>query len=363
MLNLSFQDVTFPDNTQGNIDHNTKLLSDEISQFTIEKRYIHKDGKIVWGELTASPLWMSGEETTEYLHIAVVQDITERKRAEAALLESEERFRSLYENVPTGIYRTSPDGYILMANPALLRMLGYETIEELSQRDLTREGYGPEYLRQDFQNRIDRDGEVRGLESLWKCKDSSFINVRESAHLVKDKNNQPSYYEGTVEDISDRIRAEEALRKSASSLQAVLHSTADGILAVGIENDVLYVNERFAELWRIPPEVLASKNDLILLQNVLNQLSNPQSFLEMVQDLYKSKKESFDILNFKDGRVFERLSRPLMEGELMVGRVWSFRDITERVRLEEEIRSLSLTDELTGLYITGGDSPSWLSKN
>ena len=167
---------------------------------------------------------------------------------------------------------------------------------------------------------------------------------------MKDENNQPLYYEGTVEDISDRIHAEEALRKSASSLEAVLHSTADGILAVGIENEVLYVNERFAELWRIPTEVLASKNNSILLRHVLDQLGEPQSFLEMVQELYKSNKESFDILNFKDGRVFERLSRPLMEGEAMMGRVWSFRDITERVRLEEEIRSLSLTDELTGLY-------------
>ncbi len=350
MLNLSFQDVTYPDNIQENIDDNAKLLNDEIRQFTIEKRYIHKDGKIVWGELTASPLWMSGEEATEYLHIAVVQDITERKRAEAALQESEERFRSLYENVPTGIYRTSPNGHILMANPALLRMLGYESFEELSQRNLVSEGNGPKYLREEFRNRIDRGGEVRGLKSLWKCRDGSFINVRESAHLVKNENYQPLYYEGTVEDISDRIRAEEALRKSASSLQAVLHSTADGILAVGIENDVLYVNERFAELWQIPPEVLASKNNSILLRHVLDQLSEPQSFLEMVQELYKSNKESFDILNFKDGRVFERLSRPLMEGEAMMGRVWSFRDITERMRLEEEIRSLSLTDELTGLY-------------
>ena len=132
-----------------------------------------------------------------------------------ALRESEERFRSLYENVPTGIYRTSPDGHILMANPALLRMLGYETFEELSQRNLAMEGYESENLRQEFQKRIDRDGEVRGLESAWKCKDGSIIYVRESAHLVQNENNQPFYYEGTVEDISEQIRAEEALQRSA----------------------------------------------------------------------------------------------------------------------------------------------------
>ena len=79
---------------------------------------------------------------------------------------------------------------------------------------------------------------------------------------------------------------------------------------------------------------MASKNDSILLQHVLDQLSDPQSFLKKVQDLYKSTEESFDILNFKDGRVFERLSRPLMQGTEALGRVWSFRDITERKRFE-----------------------------
>ena len=95
----------------------------------------------------------------------------------------------------------------------------------------------------------------------------------------------------------------------------LLQSTADGILAVGIENEVLYANERFAELWRIPQAVMASKDDSILLHQILDQLNDPQGFLNYVQELYKSKEESFDILNFKDGRVFERLSRPLMKGE------------------------------------------------
>jgi diguanylate cyclase (GGDEF)-like protein/PAS domain S-box-containing protein len=277
---------------------------------------------------------MIGPDDRYYGRVWYFRDITESKRADAALRASEERFRSLYENVPTGIYRTSSEGHILMANPALLKMLGYETFEELSERNLTSEGYELEFLRQEFKNRIDKDGEVRGFESAWKNKDGSFINVRESAHLVKDENNQPLYYEGTVEDISERIRAEEALRKSASSLQAVLQSTADGILAIGIENEVLYFNDRFVELWQIPQVVMASKNDSILLQYVLDQLKDPQVFLKKVQDLYKSKEESFDILDFKDGRVFERHSRPLLVEEVIRGRVWSFRDITQRIRFE-----------------------------
>jgi diguanylate cyclase (GGDEF)-like protein/PAS domain S-box-containing protein len=160
-------------------------------------------------------------------------------------------------------------------------------------------------------------------------------------------------------------KAEEALRKSESSLQAVLQSTVDGILAVGSDNEVLYTNDRFAEIWRIPREVLASRDDSVLLQSILDQLSDPQTFLNKVQELYKSDQEHFDTLDFKDGRVFERRSRPLMNGAEVQGRVWTFRDITEGkrsaealVRSEAELRALfaSMQDvvivyDINGHYI------------
>jgi PAS domain S-box-containing protein len=138
-----------------------------------------------------------------------------------------------------------------------------------------------------------------------------------------------------------RKQAEEELRESESSLETILRSTADGILAIGIDNKVLFANEHFTKLWRIPPAVIASNDDNAMLDYVLDQLSDPQSFLKKVQELYKSKDESLDTLSFKDGRVFERLSCPLMQGTELQGRVWSFRDITVRKKAEEEIRLLN----------------------
>jgi diguanylate cyclase (GGDEF)-like protein/PAS domain S-box-containing protein len=124
-------------------------------------------------------------------------------------------------------------------------------------------------------------------------------------------------------------------RDGAAPLQQILRSTADGVLAVGTEGKVLYANERFAEMWRIPQGVMASQDDAVLLQHVLDQLSDPPAFLEQVQALYKSWDESLDTLLFKDGRVFERRSRPLVEGTELRGRVWSFHDVTARKQADK----------------------------
>lgn len=137
-------------------------------------------------------------------------------------------------------------------------------------------------------------------------------------------------------EITERRQAEEALKKSESVLTAVLSATADGILAVDTDNRVLYANDRFAEMWRIPQALQDTRNDTALLRHVLEQLADPDSFLNEVRRLYQSEEESFDTLVFRDGRIFERLSRVMTLKEIVLGRVWSFRDVSERKRAEDE---------------------------
>jgi PAS domain S-box-containing protein len=135
-----------------------------------------------------------------------------------------------------------------------------------------------------------------------------------------------------------RKQAEEALRESKEVLRATIESTADGILVVNEKGQVICTNERFVQLWRIPEELIKQRKDNTLLDFVLDQLKEPKAFLSKVQALYKTSDEDFDVLKFKDGRVFERFSSPLIRDGEIAGRVWSFRDITDRRRAEEALR-------------------------
>jgi PAS domain S-box-containing protein len=140
---------------------------------------------------------------------------------------------------------------------------------------------------------------------------------------------------GVAIDITDQKRVEEELRESENRLRGVLESTADGILGVDSNGRVIIRNSRFNEMWHIPEELKADADDNALLSHVLGQLSKPADFLRKVRALYDSYDEEIDLLHFKDGRIFERYSRPIFLPEWVMGRVWSFRDITERQRLTE----------------------------
>lgn len=146
-------------------------------------------------------------------------------------------------------------------------------------------------------------------------------------------------------------QARSQLGESLSLLEATLQSTADGILVVDGEGRIVSANDEFARMWRIPREVMKTGDDDVVLRYVLDQLADPEAFLAKVRELYEDPEaESYDVLEFRDGRVFERYSRPQRVEGRAVGRVWSFHDGTERRRFENELQHLADHDALTGLF-------------
>ena len=136
-----------------------------------------------------------------------------------------------------------------------------------------------------------------------------------------------------------RIAERERAVQSLALLTATLESTIDGILVVDREQRVVGYNSRFATLWNVPADVLAAGDDELLLESVVSQLEDPADFLDTVHALYDAPEEvSFDELRFADGRVYERYSQPQWIDGKAVGRVWSFRDVTENRRLQADVR-------------------------
>ncbi len=161
--------------------------------------------------------------------------------------------------------------------------------------------------------------------------------------VIADKDGQAVRVVGCCWDVTKLRETMDNLERARSLLEATIEATADGLLVVNREGRVTTRNQRFLSLWRIPPDLAAENDDEKLLAYVFDQLENPDQFMSSTRELYDHpERESVDVLYFNDGRVFERYSRPQRIGMLIVGRVWSFRDVTEREKLLR--RALFLAD-------------------
>jgi len=148
-------------------------------------------------------------------------ELNRRKRIEDMLQKGSERYRNLFVNSPLGIYRVNAEGRILMANPTLIRMLGYSSFDELTSTGQKRRDYEPSYLRKKIKDKLGKEGRVRGFETKWSKRDKSIIFVRENAKAINAPDGTLLYYEGTVEDITEQKKAEEKIQSYQKQLRSL----------------------------------------------------------------------------------------------------------------------------------------------
>ncbi|MCY2996199.1 MAG: PAS domain S-box protein [Planctomycetota bacterium] len=272
-----------------------------------------------------------GNKTTDYTAedaeavetvAAMVTDMVLRKK-------TQDEFAQFFQLVPDLVCIASTDGYFQRVNAAWEQTLGYTPAELLAMPFV--ELVHPEDRAATLQELQQLKGEqaITSFVNRYRARDDSY-------HWLEWRTSPPldgNRIFAVARDVTERKQLEAGMARSLSLLQATIESTADGLLVVDLQGQVTVCNSHFVELFRIPAELLQRREDHALLAFVVEQFAEPQAFLSRVVELYeRPEADSFDTLRFCDGRVVERFSRPQRLDGQVVGRVWSFRDVSERER-------------------------------
>lgn len=335
LMQRTFQDITHPDDLELDLENVHKMLSGEIQTYQIVKRYYHQNGNIVWVLLSVS-LVRSREKEPLYF-ISQIQDITDWKLTQNALEESEERFRELYENSTFGIYRTSRSGEIILANPAMVKLLGYDSFEELKKRNLEQDGYGEGRTRSEFIERIEREGKVTDAESVWIKKDGTRIYVRESARLIVDRNTGEHLYDGTVEDISGKKQAE---REAIARQAAEEANKAKSLFLANMSHEIrtpLNSIIGFSDLLYASFEGGKAKSQLESIRN------SGRNLLRIINDILDLSKIEAGKMEFQLEPI--KLERVIRELEIMFKQRAKEKNISFFIEIEKSIPPVLLLDE------------------
>ena len=194
------------------------------------------DGTIIWVEDNARPI--RDQDGSVLYYEGSMKDVTDRVEAQQALQESEERYRTLFETMPVGLYRSAPAGQILDANPALWRMLGHpdrESLLAVNAADI----YSNVEDRRRWQAMLEQDGLVRDFECRFRQPDGTVIWVENNARAVRDQDSSVLYYEGSMKEVTDRVEAQQALRASREYLQTLLSTIPTGVVVIDAQTHVI----------------------------------------------------------------------------------------------------------------------------
>jgi len=274
---------------------------------------------------------------------AYIRDITERKKFEKELKESEEKFRNLFERVRHGLFISSREGRFLDCNQAMLEMLGYHDKEEFLKIDITKDLYVNPEDRNKFQRLVEKEGFVKDFEVEFMKKKGEKITVLLTAHAKRDQNGEIIGYEGINIDISDRKRMERELKEANEFLTNMIESSVDGIIVTNMKGDILIYNKGAQNILGYKIEEVVGKMNIQgiyppgVAKEVMEKLRSPD-FGGM------GKLTSFPIFHRrKDGELIEGdLSASIIYDEKRkeIASIGIFKDLRERLGMERELQKI-----------------------
>ncbi|MBG0776725.1 MAG: PAS domain-containing sensor histidine kinase [Desulfovibrionaceae bacterium] len=279
-------------------------------------RVRRRESEYLWLEIYVSAVRDGQGEVTGL--VASARDVTERKAAELALSAAEEQYRSLFENSIQGIFRTSPKGRLLVANPALARIFGFDSPEEMTAHyhDVGLQMYVDPQRNRDFRHALLEEGEVAHYESQVYRKDGAIIWISENARGVYDADGNLAYYEGALMDITERKRFEKELAALNSHLENLVEERTRGLLQKAAELEE--ANRRLTELDEMKSTLLSSVS-----HELRTPLTSIRGFAKLVD------------------RDFMRRFAPLAEGDPLLAK--KSEDMRSNLRIIEE-QSRRLTE-------------------
>ncbi len=270
---------------------------------------------------------------------AYLRDITERKRFERELRDSEERYRGLFEHVQHGIFISTKGGRFLDCNPALLEMLAYRSKKEFLKIDIARDLYVNREDRRTFQRLVEKNGFVKDFEVEFKRKDGKRITILLTAHPIRDEKGEIIGYQGLIIDVTERKEMEGRVQEAVKKFQKISEMGDDGIILIDEGNRIIFANSMATELTGFSNEELLGMKFTDLLN------ARDRKFLAEMHDqvgLDESKRlcTEMEVLtadgSAKEGEVCITVARPEAGG---MNTYVYLRDITERKRFERELKA------------------------
>ncbi len=304
----------------------------------MEVRFCAKDGKIVFGLLSATLIQIKGEKVI----LSIARDISDRKQAEKQLYESEERYRSLVEQMTDGVYRSTQDGRFLDVNPAMVKILGYQDKDELMQIDIKKELYFDDTERREITESLKTSGNIKIDTFRLRHKKGHEIWVEDHGQLVYDEAGNILYHEGVLRDITERKEAQERIAELAEFNKSIVTSAPVGIITVSHKRKVTSTNEAFLKIMGSPnlAETLKISVKLPIFAN-----ENIKPLFENALD----KGQSFEVKHFPFTSYWGKelvvdlkgVPQKTKNGHIF-GVVVVINDVTRNVQAEEEKTKLEI---------------------